>query len=254
MNSQSAPLSFVDSGKGPILVLLHGFLESHTMWEKLQLDQQLRTIAIDLPGHGNSTEHTETTSLEEMAIRVKNTLDTLNIQDFHLIGHSMGGYVLLEFLQLFGCNGKVILLNSNFWQDDEKKQADRLRVANLALKNKTLFIQEAIPGLFSKPKEHKSEIDILISEAKKIDSGHIAASSIAMRNRKNHAKTVKKWSKKISILQGETDKLCPPERMEKEVAGLEISYTCIPDAGHMSHIENGNFVCNKILNFLNESD
>jgi pimeloyl-ACP methyl ester carboxylesterase len=247
-------LASIISGKGPIVVLLHGFLESHTMWEALELSTIFKTIAIDLPGHGSSKNEPTVTSIEQMATCVKLTLDELDINEFHLIGHSMGGYVALEFLKQFGLNGKMILLNSNFWQDDAKKKADRLRVANLVLKNKRLFIREAIPGLFSDPTAHTAEIQTLIKEAFDIPAEHIAACSVAMRNRDNHLVTIKKEAKKISILQGETDKLCSTEKMEIAVEGLEISYLKVPKAGHMSHFENTSFVRNAILEIiLNEN-
>lgn len=243
-------LASIVSGEGPTVVLLHGFLESHTMWEVLNLNSNFQTVAIDLPGHGNSKTSPQVTSIEHMAACVKMTLDELKFNDFHLIGHSMGGYVALEYLKGFGVNGKMILLNSNFWQDDAKKKADRLRVANLVLSNKRLFIREAIPGLFSNASTFAQEIDRLIHEAFDIPAEHIAGCSVAMRNRKNQLAVMKKEAKKISIFQGETDKLCPSEKMEIAVEGLEISYLKVPNAGHMSHIENTSFVQRGILDFL----
>lgn len=254
MADQPFRLAHIEKGSGPILVLLHGFLESHAMWDYLNLDSHFRTISIDLPGHGISKDSAETFSMDHLAKCLKATLDFLQIKEFHLIGHSLGGYLVLEFLHQYGINGQTILLNSNFWQDDAKKQADRLRVANLVLKNKNLFIREAIPGLFSYADECRDEIEELIAEAKEIPAEHIASISIAMRNRDDHKRTIKKWSKKISILQGESDKLCPPDRMEREVAGLELNYIRIPKAGHMSHLENTPFVKESILEVLNKKD
>ncbi len=250
MPDQPFVLRFTDKGEGQNLLLLHGFLESHTMWEYLHLHDNFRTIAIDLPGHGDSKELPEANSIAFIAACVKHTLDSLHLENYSIIGHSLGGYVASEFLYQFGCPGRFILLNSNFWQDDESKQADRLRVANLALKNKNLFIREAIPGLFSKTQECQSEITALIAEAKEISGHHIASTSIAMRNRLNHKKTIIKWAKKISILQGELDKICPPERMEIEVEGVAVDVVSIPEAGHMSHIENTSFVRKSIIGIL----
>ena len=243
-------LAYSDTGEGQTIVLIHGFLESHTMWDFLDLESNFRVVCIDLPGHGNSKKCPPISSIERTAQCLKMTLDHLNLSEFHIIGHSLGGYAGLSFLEQFGLNGILILLNSNHWQDDEKKQADRLRVANLALKNKRLFIREAIPGLFSYPEKFPEEIEKLKQEAFEIPAAHIAAFSVAMRNRKNQLKTLKKHSKKISILQGESDKLCPHERMEIDVSRLMVDYTIIPNAGHMSFIENTSFVRNSIFQLL----
>jgi pimeloyl-ACP methyl ester carboxylesterase len=244
-------LLFVESkGKGRNLVLLHGFLESHSMWNCIDLDVHYHTLAIDLPGHGNSDKSVRVESIHEMAQAVHNTLLENNIQDFDLIGHSMGGYVALEYLEVYGVSGKVILLNSNFWQDDEQKQADRLRVANLVMKRKKHFIREAIPGLFSNAEKHQKEILKLIEDAYQIPARHIASASVAMRNRADKRGVLSRFKNKISILQGETDKLCPQGRMEKAVEGLGVEIILIPDAGHMSHIENTKQVKFEILKIL----
>lgn len=250
MPESTFSLGFDIQGKGRNVVLLHGFLESHSMYDGLDLQQHFRVIRIDLPGHGWSSEVPIIESIHQMALCVQQTLIENKIEEFDLLGHSMGGYVALEYLSLFGLKGQLILLNSNYWTDDEKKQADRLRVANLVFKNKNLFIREAIPHLFVQPKNHVSAIENLVQEALQIPAEHIAACSIAMRNRKNHLGTLLQHAKKISVLQGESDQLCPLERTEKDVAGSEINFIVIPKAGHMSHLENTPLVIAAILDCL----
>ncbi len=250
MDNQDFSLSFQEKGKGKTIVLLHGFLESHKMWEPLRLDTHFRIIAIDLPGHGQSKHAPTIENMKQIALVVLRTLEENDILEFDLIGHSLGGYVALELFESMKQKGKLILLNSNYWQDDEKKQADRLRVANLALKNKKLFIREAIPGLFSRPEKHQLAIETLIQEAFEIPAEHIASSAIAMRNRQDKLKIMLENSEKISILQGETDKLCPLERIEIDVAWSGIPITIIPNAGHMSHLENTKRVRTELLKIL----
>ena len=118
------------------------------------------------------------------------------------------------------------------------------------MKNKKLFIREAIPSLFSSPKKHQTEIEILIQEAFEIPAEHIASSAIAMRNRRDKLKMILNHSEKISILQGETDMLCPLERIEKDIAWSGVPITIIPKAGHMSHLENTKRVRTELLKIL----
>ena len=49
-------IHYRDEGHGPVLILLHGFMESIEIWDYFieQLSSQFRVIAIDLPGHGRS--------------------------------------------------------------------------------------------------------------------------------------------------------------------------------------------------------
>ena len=107
-------LNYRVSGNGRPVVLLHGFLESSTMWKHLEFPENIQQVAIDLPGHGNSSLQ-GITSMKEMSNEVQKLLNSLNINDYDVIGHSMGGYVGLELLKNDQRCAHLLLLNSNFW-------------------------------------------------------------------------------------------------------------------------------------------
>jgi pimeloyl-ACP methyl ester carboxylesterase len=94
---------FTDSGSGPALVLLHGYLESSEVWNGFgqSLSEDFRVIAIDLPGHGKSDVYGEVHSMEFMAAAIKDLLERLTTGKIFLVGHSLGGYVAMAFLELF---------------------------------------------------------------------------------------------------------------------------------------------------------
>ena len=122
-------LHYQIQGEGPVWVFLHGFLESSSMWETLPLSQlPITTLFIDLPGHGKSELLAQNPTMHAMAQEVQKVLVHLDIQNFTIVGHSMGAYVGLELSQHTGFQ-KLILLNSNCWSDSEQKKQDRLRVA-----------------------------------------------------------------------------------------------------------------------------
>ncbi|MCX6326488.1 MAG: alpha/beta hydrolase [Bacteroidia bacterium] len=96
-------IHYSDSGKGTAIVLLHGYLESSGVWNGFEgkLASKFRIISMDLPGHGLSDVYGEVHTMEFMATAVKELLDTLGVNKAFLIGHSLGGYVTLAFLELF---------------------------------------------------------------------------------------------------------------------------------------------------------
>jgi pimeloyl-ACP methyl ester carboxylesterase len=96
-------IHYSDSGNGPVIVLLHGYLESSEVWNGFseKLSNKFRVVSIDLPGHGNSDVYEEVHSMEFMATAVKEALTKLGIKKACLIGHSLGGYVTLAFLDIF---------------------------------------------------------------------------------------------------------------------------------------------------------
>lgn len=235
-------------GEGPLTVFLHGFLESSTMWEPLNLTELPGTkLLIDLPGHGKSplSDPSEVASMKFMADEVGRVLAFLKIDSYRVLGHSMGGYVASE---LFANTPEgtpkpshVTLLNSNCWSDSEVKQADRLRVARIAYTGKELFINEAIPNLFARPEAYQKEIAALKQEAKAMSSEAIAYAALAMRTRTDYSSWVMENPNKVRFIHGALDRLVSVEELHQRLipaagqAAPEI--IILPNAGHMAHWE-----------------
>lgn len=238
-------LNYSISGEGNSLVFLHGFLESNTMWDHLKLEQlPYQKIFIELPGHGRSRllANSVDPSLAYFADEVKGILAFLNIENFSIIGHSLGAYVALILKeQLLECE-KVVLLNSNFWSDDEQKKKDRLRVAEIAFKAKKVFINEAIPNLFGKVELYSGEIAELKEEAMKIKPETIAYSALAMRQRKDFSSMIAENPSDFYIIHGDLDRLVTTEFLIQKstpifLDKLNTHVFLIINSGHMAHIE-----------------
>ena len=147
-------------GSGPVIVCLHGFLESSNMWKMINWRKLgLQALLIDLPGHGKSTFSPEKDDpcLSYPVREILNLLKKLEIKEYHIIGHSLGGYISLEIKKSDSRCKKNILLNSNYWTDNKEKKKDRIRVADVVFKSKSLFLKQAIPSLFLNPKKTKMQ-------------------------------------------------------------------------------------------------
>ncbi len=218
------------------VVFLHGFLESSTMWEILDLRQfDFCSILIDLPGHGKSNLEIEIPSLIEIAKTVKSALLQLGIIDYDIIGHSLGGYVAIELHKLNNSKGKICLMHSNFWEDDENKKQDRNRVIEIVKTQKDFFIKEAIPNLFLEKFRKTQFVDNLIQEALKINSEAIIFHTKAMRDRKSNIDYIIQNREKVLIIQGKEDKIVLAKKMAIYNESLNIQL--IESAGHMGHFE-----------------
>lgn len=240
-------------GNGYPVVFLHGFLESNTMWEYLQFSGGYQQIQFDLPGHGDSFILEDSSlTMQSMALKVKMALDQLGVKRYHLVGHSMGGYVGLELMKNDSRCQKMILLNSNFWTDNKKKKGDRIRIAKIVETNKELFIYEAIPNLFLDPEKHDLSVKELINEALEIDSKAIALSSLAMGIRNDFSDFVRLNAERIKIIQGANDPVVSCDRMITFKSENNIELSIIEDCGHMGHIEKGEKVVKEIESFLCE--
>ncbi len=246
-------LSYRIFGNGYSVVFLHGFLESISMWNFLDLEKEpFQSILIDLPGHGNSAlnDSNESPSMKYMAVEVVKLLKELNIKQYQVVGHSMGGYVALELKELDPKCKKVVLLNSNFWEDSVEKKKDRVRIADIVLKAKELFVNEAIPGLFYRHNRKDSAVIELINEAKKMEGVSIAYASLAMRNREDKSLLVKENPADFLILHGKHDPIISSEKWQSELKDIPVSFEIIEEAGHMSHIENPSKILKSIIDFI----
>lgn len=246
-------LHFIDQGEGKVVVFLHGFLESVAMWEVLNLSNlPVRSILVDLPGHGASKISSYPyPSIDWMADQVLLLLNKLKVQSFDIVGHSMGAYVALAVKKKsFACK-KVVLLNSNFWEDTFEKKQDRIRVAEIVLTKKKEFIKQAIPNLFSNPEHFKSEIDYLVNEASNMESTDIAFSSLAMSQRINQVDLLSAFQHDFYIIQGELDALIPMHIMLTNLMDLDkVKVAVLANVGHMAHFEATHEVFNLLAEFL----
>ena len=89
-------------GAGLPVVLIHGYLGGSSQWdaEVRFLSQHFDVIAVDLAGYGNASHLPAPTEMVAHAQSVLLTLDQLGIDHFHLLGHSMGGMVAQEIVNL----------------------------------------------------------------------------------------------------------------------------------------------------------
>lgn len=76
------------------IVFLHGFGGSHEVWRRVcaALGGSARTMAYDLPGHGNSLGHLAP-GAKAIARAILADLSIRGLGRVHLVGHSMGGAV-----------------------------------------------------------------------------------------------------------------------------------------------------------------
>ncbi|MBO0894557.1 MAG: acetoin dehydrogenase dihydrolipoyllysine-residue acetyltransferase subunit [Acidimicrobiales bacterium] len=91
-------IAYASLGDGPdVTVLVHGYGGDKNSWLFVEepLAQHGTVHALDLPGHGSSDKDVGDASLELLARSVLGFLDALGIDRAHLVGHSLGGAVVL---------------------------------------------------------------------------------------------------------------------------------------------------------------
>jgi pimeloyl-ACP methyl ester carboxylesterase len=95
---------YSEGGKGETILLLHGFAASGDSWNRLAgtLTKKYRVIAPDLPGWGASTRiEAESYAYPAQLRRLESLVKALGLDRFHLVGHSMGGFLAAAYAAKF---------------------------------------------------------------------------------------------------------------------------------------------------------
>ena len=82
----------------PTVVFVHGFGCDSSSFDAAiaHVAQRMRVVAIDLPGHGRSGANRVNWTMEAYGDDVRRVCDALAAEQVILVGHSMGGPVILE--------------------------------------------------------------------------------------------------------------------------------------------------------------
>jgi pimeloyl-ACP methyl ester carboxylesterase len=86
------------TGQGPVILLLHGFPDTHIVWRKqvpVLASAGFRVLAPDLRGYGrtDAPPHVLDYTLDKVRADILGLLDALRIDKVHLVGHDWGGLV-----------------------------------------------------------------------------------------------------------------------------------------------------------------
>ncbi|MCB2185868.1 MAG: alpha/beta hydrolase [Deltaproteobacteria bacterium] len=102
-----ARLYVSETGAGRPLLLVHGWTMSRRYWQHQSkgLAGCARVVTPDLRGHGNSTKVLHGHTVPQYARDLHQVVEDLELTDFVLVGWSLAGPVVLEYLASYGTTG-----------------------------------------------------------------------------------------------------------------------------------------------------
>jgi len=104
-NSGSIELYYEDHGAGRPVVLIHGYPLSGRGWDKqvpVLLEDGHRVITYDRRGFGKSSQPTTGYDYDTFAADLNTIMETLDLRDVTLVGHSMGTGEVTRYLSRYG--------------------------------------------------------------------------------------------------------------------------------------------------------
>lgn len=108
---------YKDWGSGPVVVFSHGWPLSSDAWDAQLLflvERGYRVIAHDRRGHGRSDQPSEGNDMDTFADDLAELIESLDLRDITLVGHSTGGGEVARYIGRHGTSrvARVVLLGA----------------------------------------------------------------------------------------------------------------------------------------------
>lgn len=117
IKKDNARIYYKIDGEGDPILLVHGFAASHSVFRVSQkiLSSDYMVISYDLRGHGRSSWSEERIDMETLSYDLKYLIDKLKLKNVVLVGWSLGGAVIFDYIKQFGCENlkKICLIDTN---------------------------------------------------------------------------------------------------------------------------------------------
>ncbi len=106
---------YKDWGKGPVVTFSHGWPLSSDAWDGQMLflvQNDFRVIAHDRRGHGRSSQASSRNDMNGYADDLATVIETLDLKDAMLVGHSTGGGEVVRYIGSHGTKrvAKAVLI------------------------------------------------------------------------------------------------------------------------------------------------
>jgi pimeloyl-ACP methyl ester carboxylesterase len=246
-------------GDGPAVVFLHSFPLDRAMWSGQVATVTgcgRRAVLVDLPGFGAAPlpEDAGAPSLDGYVRAVLATLDVLAIERAAFVGLSLGGYVALRLAATAPERATgFVLADTRATADSPEAKAGR--IVNLALvrdKGVGALVEKMIPLLLA-PESVPNVAPVMRAMGARQSREGISFALVAMRDRPDQTATLAGVRVPALVMAGARDKITPPEEHRAMAAKLARGrYVEVPDAGHLSNLENPDAFNAALGEFLGE--
>lgn len=252
-------INYVERGlpQGLPVVFIHGFPFNHSMWEPqmLALPNEYRAIAFDVRGHGDSDVADGIYSIEFFVDDLIALLDHLVLNQVVVCGLSMGGYIALRAIERHPERFKGVILCDTRSEADSNEGKVKRSASIKAVKTNGVkaFVEGFLKAVFA-PQTFQSNPTAIETVRKMMEANSplgICGTLLALAARTDTTASLSAIKVPTLILVGEHDTLTPvlaSQAMHEKVAGSEL--VVIPNAAHMSNIENPEVFNTALLKFL----
>ncbi len=104
--SDGIKIYYENCGKGETLVFCHGLNSSHNANKELydEFSEDFNTVVYDQRGHGDSDKSKIHMNIQRLGQDLNEIIESLNLENVTLIGHSLGAATIYSYVNQFGCD------------------------------------------------------------------------------------------------------------------------------------------------------
>ncbi len=252
------PFAVRDEGRGPPVLLVHGFPLDHTMWDAQveALSPRRRVLAPDLRGFGRSVVTDGTVTMTRLADDLAALLDALQVREpVVYVGFSLGGYAGWPFVERHGTRlAALVACDTRASADTPEAAAGRRAMADRVLAEGSVVAADAmVPKLLAagRPERDPALARAVREVILRTDPRGIAAAQRGMAERAEWRPRLGEVRVPLLAIVGEKDVLTTPaevREMAAAVAGARLVE--VPGAGHTTPMEAPGAVSEALTEFL----
>ena len=236
-------MAYTDAGQGaPTLLFIHGFPLSRGAWHKqveaFALDH--RVIAPDLRGLGESGTPTGPATMSLFADDLVALLRGLKVGPVILVGHSMGGYVALNFADRHpGLVEGLVLVGTRAGADTAEGAGKRLATAQkVRTEGATFLVDDMAPKMLAAGHPEVGLVRQVRALMEPANAFGVANALEGMADRPDMTDRLAGIQVPTLVITGTDDVLIPPGEsalLAERIVGAELEL--IPGAGHLVALE-----------------
>jgi non-heme chloroperoxidase len=258
--ADGARLAVWDAGSGPTVVLPHCWGCSHAIWipvARRLVDSGHRVVFYDQRGHGASTRGTAPLDLVTLANDLTVVLESRQVTDAVLAGHSMGGMTIMALathrpdVLVRRCSAIVLVATAAADTSLGSPKVDRLaeRLIGSAYVSKTLQRRNGhrfVRGAFG-VEPVASHLDLtrtLFADCDpRVRAGFLRSMSVM-----DLLDGIATIAVPTTVIIGSRDRLTPPARSQTLIDSIPGAHlVTLPDRGHMLPLEDPDAVTDEII-------
>jgi 3-oxoadipate enol-lactonase len=244
-------LYYEEAGEGLPVLLIHGYPLMHTIWKPVinLLGSEARWITPDIRGFGRSSSPKGTYSMPLLASDMAALLDHLQIKSAVVIGHSMGGYIALNFFKayperLLGLG----LICSQAAADNEERRAARQAQIKKVIEQGTDYLAATMAATLTNQTDLVTDLQEIILQA---DTDGIIGALLGMAEREDMTDYLSKIKVPTLVVVGSSDTLIPTQKSREMANRLpDASLVQIANAAHIPMMENPRALAYELSNWL----